>query len=190
MRVALHVLSLLLPAESLHATVHSTVSSARFSVPVAAETGELKVPRREALRLASTVALGASCNQYPARAAEPIDGPSKTADRRYGPLLQGPFDFPSASRATVRRELVSGRIWSFEQVQGVIYVQIPVRMTVVKLESGGLFVYAPIAPTVECFARLVRDLGDQLEAIDVNPLIVRAEGAGPVVVDTVFFLRD
>ena len=157
MRVALYVLSLLstlLPAESLHATVHSTVSSARFSVPVAAETGELKVPRREALRLASTVALGASCNQYPARAAEPIDGPSKTADRRYGPLLQGPFDFPSASRATVRRELVSGRIWSFEQVQGVIYVQIPVRMTVVKLESGGLFVYAPIAPTVECLRLL------------------------------------
>ncbi len=26
------------------------------------------------------------------------------ADRRYGPLLQGPFDFPSAARATVRRD--------------------------------------------------------------------------------------
>ncbi len=49
---------------------------------------------------------------------------------------------------------------------------------------------ADIAPTVERFARLVRDLGDQLDAIDVNPLIVRAGGAGPVVVDTVFFLTD
>ena len=160
----LGLLASLLP-KSRHASVHSSVSSARFSVPVAAGSGvlkvlgsgELKVPRREALRLASTVALGgAACNLYPARAAEPIEesGPSKTADRRYGPLLQGPFDFPSASRATVRRELASGRIWSFEQVQGVIYVQVPVRMTVVKLESGGLFVYAPIAPTVECLRLL------------------------------------
>lgn len=49
---------------------------------------------------------------------------------------------------------------------------------------------ADIAPTVERFARLVRDLGDQLEAIDVNPLIVRAGNAGPVVVDTVFFLQE
>jgi len=49
---------------------------------------------------------------------------------------------------------------------------------------------ADIAPTVERFARLMRDLGDQLEAIDVNPLIVRAGNAGPVVVDTVFFLQE
>lgn len=83
------------------------------------------------------------------------DGPIKGRfDRRYGPVLQGPFDFPSAARATVRRELVPGRIWSFEQVQGVIYVQVPVRMTVVKLDTGGLFVYAPIAPTDECLRLL------------------------------------
>ena len=47
-----------------------------------------------------------------------------------------------------------GRIWSFEQVQGVIYVHVPVRMTVVKLDSGGLFVYAPVGPTAECLRLL------------------------------------
>ena len=47
-----------------------------------------------------------------------------------------------------------GRIWSFEQVQGVIYVHVPVRMTVVKLDAGGLFVYAPVAPTAECLKLL------------------------------------
>jgi acyl-CoA synthetase (NDP forming) len=49
---------------------------------------------------------------------------------------------------------------------------------------------ADIAPTVARFARLVRDVGQGLDAIDVNPLIVRAGGAGPVVVDAVFFLRN
>lgn len=75
-------------------------------------------------------------------------------DRRYGPVPGGPFDFPSAQRATVRREIVPGRIWVFDQVQGLIYVHVPVRMTVVKLDSGGLFVYAPVAPTTECLQLL------------------------------------
>ena len=54
----------------------------------------------------------------------------------------------------MRRELISGRIWAFDQVQGVIYVHVPVRMTVVKLDAGGLFVYAPVAPTTECLQLL------------------------------------
>ena len=33
----------------------------------------------------------------------------------------------------------------------------PVRMTIIRLESGGLFVYAPIAPTQECIT-LLREL--------------------------------
>ena len=121
------------------------------------------VPRRAAMQLAAaalgTSALGTSSHTLatPALAEESTlrDGPYKSADRSYGPLLQGPFDFPSASRATVRRELSPGRIWSFEQVQGVIYVHVPVRMTVVKLAgTGGLFVYAPVAPTGECLRLL------------------------------------
>ena len=48
-------------------------------------------------------------------------------------------------------------MWTFDQVQGILYVIVPVRMTVIKLENtpgGGLFVYAPVAPTGECLAML------------------------------------
>ena len=71
---------------------------------------------------------------------------ASASERGYGPLLAGPFEFGfplrAPDRATVRRELIPGRIWSFEQVQGLIYVHVPVRMTVVKLDTGGLFAYS------------------------------------------------
>lgn len=34
---------------------------------------------------------------------------------------------------------------------------VPIRMTVIRLDMGGLFVYAPVAPTPECI-RLVNEL--------------------------------
>ena len=46
------------------------------------------------------------------------------------------------------RELVAGRIWCFEQLHGVWYVAVPIRMTVVKVEKG-LLLYAPLPPTAE-----------------------------------------
>lgn len=48
-------------------------------------------------------------------------------------------------------------MWTFDQLQGILYVIVPVRMTVIKLENtpgGGLFVYAPVAPTGECIAMM------------------------------------
>lgn len=48
-------------------------------------------------------------------------------------------------------------IWSFEQLHGILYTVTPIRMTVVRLEAGGLLVYAPVAPTPECL-RLVKAL--------------------------------
>lgn len=44
-------------------------------------------------------------------------------------------------------------MWIFDQLIGIYYVQLPIRMTVIKLQEtsgGGLFVYAPVAPTQEC----------------------------------------
>jgi acyl-CoA synthetase (NDP forming) len=46
-----------------------------------------------------------------------------------------------------------------------------------------------IATTVTRFARLVLDLADDIEAIDVNPVIVHDSTRAPIAVDTVFFLR-
>lgn len=65
--------------------------------------------------------------------------------------------YPYGNRRTLRREIVKDTIWTFDQVQGILYVVVPIRMTVVKLDAGGLLVYAPIAPTLEC-VRLVREL--------------------------------
>lgn len=65
--------------------------------------------------------------------------------------------YPYRNRATIRTEVVADTIWTFEQTQGIFYVVVPIRMTVVKLESGGLLVYAPVAPTRECI-ELVNEL--------------------------------
>jgi hypothetical protein len=65
--------------------------------------------------------------------------------------------YPYRQRRTLCQEVVADTIWSFEQLQGILYTVIPIRMTIVRLEAGGLLVYAPIAPTRECL-RLVKTL--------------------------------
>ncbi|MEO1388169.1 MAG: DUF4336 domain-containing protein [Cyanobacteria bacterium J06634_6] len=65
--------------------------------------------------------------------------------------------YPYGRRRTLRREIIPGKLWTFEQVQGIFYVVVPIRMTVLKLAAGGLFVFSPVAPTREC-VRLVREL--------------------------------
>ena len=55
-------------------------------------------------------------------------------------------------RATVECEVVRGRVWTYDQIQGVLNVNVNVRMTVVKLEGGGLWVHNPVAPTAECLS--------------------------------------
>ena len=65
--------------------------------------------------------------------------------------------YPYSQRRTLRTEVVPETVWTFDQIQGIFYVVVPIRMTVVKLDNGGLLVYAPIAPTPECL-RLVNEL--------------------------------
>ena len=65
--------------------------------------------------------------------------------------------YPYSKRRTRRTEVIPDTIWTFDQVQGIFYVVVPIRMTVVKLDGGGLLVYAPVAPTAECI-RLVNEL--------------------------------
>ena len=65
--------------------------------------------------------------------------------------------YPYGRRRTIRQEVVKDTIWTFEQLQGIFYVVVPIRMTVVKLDEGGLLVYAPVAPTLECI-KLVKEL--------------------------------
>ncbi|VEP11962.1 conserved hypothetical protein [Hyella patelloides LEGE 07179] len=65
--------------------------------------------------------------------------------------------YPYGKRRTIRREIIPDRVWTFEQVQGIFYVIVPIRMTVVRLDEGGLLVYAPVAPTGECL-QLLKEL--------------------------------
>lgn len=73
---------------------------------------------------------------------------------------------PLTRRKTVRRELIPGVMWSFEQPQslGFSNVTTVVRMIIIKLSSGGLWVHAPVAPTAECI-RLVKELDAPVEYI-------------------------
>jgi hypothetical protein len=80
--------------------------------------------------------------------------PSKDWSWPFWPVL--PI-YPFGRRRTLRKEVVKDTIWTFDQLQGIFYVVVPIRMTVVKLEAGGLLIYAPIAPTPECI-RLVKEL--------------------------------
>ena len=61
--------------------------------------------------------------------------------------------YPYGRRATLVRELVPGQVWSFEQLQGIFYVAVPIRMTVLRLREG-LLLYAPVAPTQELLGQL------------------------------------
>ncbi|NEQ98926.1 MAG: DUF4336 domain-containing protein [Cyanothece sp. SIO2G6] len=70
---------------------------------------------------------------------------------RFWPLL--PL-YPYGYRQTLCAEVVPNTIWIFDQLQGIFYVIVPIRMTVVKLATGGLLVYAPVAPTGECVAQM------------------------------------
>lgn len=85
----------------------------------------------------------------PNQSANPSD------DRRW-PFWPVVPIYPYGQRRTLRREVVPDTVWVFEQVQGIFYVIVPVRMTVVRLQKG-LLVYSPVAPTAECMT-LLREL--------------------------------
>jgi hypothetical protein len=65
--------------------------------------------------------------------------------------------YPYSKRRTIRKEVIKDTVWTFDQLQGIFYVVVPIRMTVVKLSQGGLLIYTPVAPTPECI-RLVKEL--------------------------------
>ena len=79
--------------------------------------------------------------------ASAVLAPPTNADQRWPwwPLL--PL-YPYGRRPTLVRELIPEQLWSFEQLQGVFYVAVPIRMTVARVR-GGLMLYAPVAPTAQ-----------------------------------------
>ena len=72
--------------------------------------------------------------------------------------------YPYGQRPTLRQEVVPETVWTFDQFQGIFYVVVPIRMTVVRLQPQGLLVYAPVAPTPQCIA-LMRELEDRYGSV-------------------------
>jgi len=64
---------------------------------------------------------------------------------------------PYGSKATALAEAVPGEVWTFDQLQGLLDVLVNVRMTVARLEDGGLWVHNPVAPTEE-LVRMMKEL--------------------------------
>lgn len=63
-------------------------------------------------------------------------------------------------------QVTPGVMWTFEQAQTFagFRTSTNIRMTVIKLLSGVLWVHAPIAPTAECI-RLMRVRGRKIQAL-------------------------
>ena len=71
-----------------------------------------------------------------------------------------PLAGTSTRRATTEETVVPSQIWTHDQIQGVVNVNVPVRQTVVKLSreaGGGLLVYNPVAPTPQLL-KMMRNL--------------------------------
>lgn len=87
-----------------------------------------------------------------AAAAAASPAAPRASDQEYLNVTGYPFPLgPFLKRPTIRKELVRGVMWGFEQPQslGGSNVTTNIRMTIVRLQSGGLWVHAPIAPTRE-----------------------------------------
>lgn len=60
--------------------------------------------------------------------------------------------YPYGKRQSRFTELIASRAWAIEQFHGIWYVAVPIRMTVLKLDQGGLLIYSPLPPTQEVLA--------------------------------------
>ncbi|KAJ1452895.1 hypothetical protein M885DRAFT_486172 [Pelagophyceae sp. CCMP2097] len=107
-----------------------------------------------------------SCAVALAPQMQPPAAPARSK-RTYINFTGFPFPLgPFLTRRTVRETIVPGRAWSFEQEQSLIGIAANTRMVVIKLRSGALWCYNPVAPTDELLD-LLSDLGE--------------DGAGPEV---------
>eukprot|EP00526_Cylindrotheca_closterium_P012500 CAMPEP_0113627710 /NCGR_PEP_ID=MMETSP0017_2-20120614/14353_1 /TAXON_ID=2856 /ORGANISM="Cylindrotheca closterium" /LENGTH=463 /DNA_ID=CAMNT_0000537979 /DNA_START=235 /DNA_END=1626 /DNA_ORIENTATION=+ /assembly_acc=CAM_ASM_000147 len=96
--------------------------------------------------------------------ATTIPSPSYTSDVSW-PLGKVAFSLlplagTSSRRATVEECIVPDTIWTHDQIQGVVNVNVPVRQTVIKLKSFGLWVLNPVAPTPQLI-RMMKSLEEK-----------------------------
>ena len=87
---------------------------------------------------------------------------------------------PYSRRKTIVRHVGPG-VYVFDQLIGIYYVHVPIRMTVCALDDG-LFVYAPVAPTRECLTLLqplIDDYGPVKYIVLPSVAVEHKVNAGP-----------
>ena len=89
----------------------------------------------------TTAAAPAVATSLPYSPSSPISTSTTTARETYWPLGKVAFSLLPLSgtytrRATVVEEVVDGSMWTMDQIQGVVNVNVPVRMVVVKVRSA------------------------------------------------------
>jgi hypothetical protein len=67
-----------------------------------------------------------------------------------------PLAGTSTRRATVEECVIPDTMWTHDQIQGIVNVNVPVRQTVIQLKSGGLWVHNPVAPTPQLLQMMKR----------------------------------
>jgi len=140
-------------------------------------------PGRLAPAMASSLNTGSKADMDPtasAMAARAAGLAAQKASRQYGRWWVFPLA-PFADKKTFQYEVVKDQVWCFEQKFGALYVQVPIRMTVVRLQEG-LLVYAPISPTREV-VNMVRELeqmhGSVKHVVLPSAAIEHKTAAGP-----------
>lgn len=67
-----------------------------------------------------------------------------------------PLAGTSTRRATVEQCIIKDAMWTHDQIQGIVNVNVPVRQTVITLKDGGLWVHNPVAPTPQLLEMMKR----------------------------------
>mmetsp|Transcript_58355 Transcript_58355/g.126185 ORF Transcript_58355/g.126185 Transcript_58355/m.126185 type:complete len:430 (+) Transcript_58355:49-1338(+) len=157
----------------LSAIVVVTVGSPAFAIldPVLRISGEslsrisLRCTPRAVGRTTARASANEEASDLPRRAAAVgalaavaigVDAALRASNEKYS--VVGTILAPAPFKETLRTELVKDSIWGFEQVLALGSVTSNIRMTVVKLRDGTLWVSAPITPTRQCL-RLLDELG-------------------------------
>lgn len=118
---------------------HSRVSNKDHALQLSSSSEDPSITRRQAAEL-TFAAVGLGVSFLGSRENDPLDY------GLWGVLPVGTYK----KKKTIRETIVPNKVWTFDQKFGILDVQVPLRMTIVKLSDGGLFVYDPIAATQEC----------------------------------------
>jgi Domain of unknown function (DUF4336) len=145
---------------------HSPVCPQRRGLDKNLDASEHALPERRRILQQLTVGFVSSVLLSPAPAAAiavatVVPTPPVTSDVSW-PLGKVAFSLlplagTSTRRATVEQCIIRDTMWTHDQIQGIVNVNVPVRQTVIKMRDGGLWVHNPVAPTPQLL-RMMEEL--------------------------------